>query len=105
MFVPRVGYVNQVVSRSRSVRQPVDRYASVRHLRSELNISINQGAGWGGCGVSLVAEDQVEIFIKKIKDDYPPYKGLKEEQLNDVIFATKPGSGACGMCFLRFLRL
>ncbi|XP_006459627.1 hypothetical protein AGABI2DRAFT_65690 [Agaricus bisporus var. bisporus H97] len=63
------------------------------------------GAGWGGCAVSLVAEDQVEIFIKKIKDEYPPYKGLKEEQLNDVIFATKPGSGACGMRFLRFLRL
>lgn len=56
-----------------------------------------QGAGWGGCVVSLVAEDKVDDFIKKIKESYPPYKGLKEGQLKDAIFATKPGSGACGM--------
>ncbi|KAI0058747.1 galactokinase gal [Artomyces pyxidatus] len=54
------------------------------------------GAGWGGCTVSLVAEDQVEIFITKLKTTYPPYKDLEGDTLEEVIFATKPSSGACG---------
>jgi hypothetical protein len=57
------------------------------------------GAGWGGCTVSLVAEDQVDGFIRKIKEEYPPYKGLDEVKLNEAIFATRPGRGACGECF------
>ncbi|KAI0661824.1 galactokinase gal [Cubamyces menziesii] len=52
------------------------------------------GAGWGGCTVSLVAEDQVESFIAKIKAGYAPYKELEGEKLHEVIFATKPSSGA-----------
>ncbi|KAJ2932504.1 hypothetical protein H1R20_g4582, partial [Candolleomyces eurysporus] len=56
------------------------------------------GAGWGGCTVSLVAEDQVDGFIRKIKEEYPPYKGLNEAALNEAIFATRPGRGACGEC-------
>ena len=39
------------------------------------------GAGWGGCTVSLVAEDQVENFIAKIKAAYAPYKDLEGEKL------------------------
>lgn len=58
------------------------------------------GAGWGGCTVSMVAEDQVEAFIKKIREQYPAYKNLDESALNEAIFATRPGRGACGM-FLR----
>jgi len=54
------------------------------------------GAGWGGCTVSLVAEDDVESFIHKISKSYPPYHGLTSEELHEVIFATKPSSGACG---------
>lgn len=54
------------------------------------------GAGWGGCAVSLVAESQVSSFIQKIKETYPPYKDLEGEKLNEVIFATRPSSGACG---------
>jgi galactokinase len=54
------------------------------------------GAGWGGCTVSLVAESEVESFIHKIKNSYGPYKGLQGEELHEVIFATKPSSGACG---------
>ena len=54
------------------------------------------GAGWGGCTVSLVAEDRVEEFIAKIKESYAPYKQLSEEKLKEAIFATKPSSGAFG---------
>jgi len=52
------------------------------------------GAGWGGCTVSLVAESEVDTFIAKIKASYPPYKDLEGEKLKEVIFATKPSSGA-----------
>ncbi|KAJ3560395.1 hypothetical protein NP233_g10869 [Leucocoprinus birnbaumii] len=53
------------------------------------------GAGWGGCTVSLVAEDQVDSFIRKIKETYPAYKDIEGDKLNEVIFATRPSSGAC----------
>ncbi|KAJ3867930.1 galactokinase gal [Lentinula novae-zelandiae] len=54
------------------------------------------GAGWGGCTVSLVAEGDVNAFIKKVSATYGPYKGLQDTALREVIFATKPSSGACG---------
>ncbi|KAF8808656.1 Galactokinase [Phlegmacium glaucopus] len=53
------------------------------------------GAGWGGCTISLVAENKVDGFIQKLKENYLPYKNLEGDALNEVIFATKPGSGAC----------
>jgi len=53
------------------------------------------GAGWGGCTISLVAENKVDDFIQKLKETYPPYKNLEMDALHEVIFATKPGSGAC----------
>ncbi|KAF8181269.1 Galactokinase [Pholiota molesta] len=53
------------------------------------------GAGWGGCTVSLVAEGKVDEFIQKVKTSYLPYKDLEGTALSEVIFATKPGSGAC----------
>jgi hypothetical protein len=43
-----------------------------------------------------VSETEVEAFIAKIKNSYGPYKGLEGEKLHEVIFATKPSSGACG---------
>ncbi|TFY80169.1 hypothetical protein EWM64_g3840 [Hericium alpestre] len=52
-------------------------------------------AGWGGCTVSLVAEDNVDKFIATLKATYPAYKDLEGEALAEVIFATKPSSGAC----------
>ena len=42
-------------------------------------------------------ENKVADFIQRIKETYPPYKGLEGDALNEVIFATKPGRGACGM--------
>ncbi len=48
--------------------------------------------------MSLVEEDRVPEFIEKIKKSYSPYHGLHGEALNEVIFATKPSSGACGQC-------
>ncbi|KAG6851649.1 hypothetical protein C0991_007315, partial [Blastosporella zonata] len=53
------------------------------------------GAGWGGCTVSLVAEDKVHSFIEQIRDTYAPYNGLEGDALSEVIFATRPSSGAC----------
>jgi len=53
------------------------------------------GAGWGGCTVSLVDEDKVDDFITKVKAAYGPYKDLEGDALKEVIFATKPSSGAC----------
>ncbi len=53
------------------------------------------GAGWGGCIVSLVAQDKVESYIQAMLDQYyanvtiPP--GL---QVHEYIFPTKPGPGA-----------
>jgi N-acetylgalactosamine kinase len=54
------------------------------------------GAGWGGCAVALVAEDQVPAFIEKIKVGYEEYKNLDEAAFGEAVFATKPSSGACG---------
>ena len=54
------------------------------------------GAGWGGCTVSLVSEGKVEEFKKKLKEGYSGYHGLTEEQLDELVFATKPSSGAFG---------
>ncbi|KAJ7832193.1 ribosomal protein S5 domain 2-type protein [Mycena leptocephala] len=53
------------------------------------------GAGWGGCTVSLVPESEVDSFIKKVSETYPPYKGLEGDALSEVIFATRPSTGAC----------
>jgi galactokinase len=53
------------------------------------------GAGWGGCTVSLVDENKVDEFIAKVKASYGPYKELEGTALHEVIFATKPSSGAC----------
>lgn len=54
------------------------------------------GAGWGGCTVSLVSESKVGDFKNKLRAGYPRYRDLTEEELNEVVFATKPSSGAFG---------
>lgn len=42
----------------------------------------------------MVPEAEVDSFIQKIAKAYPPYQNMTSEQLSQVIFATKPGSGA-----------
>jgi hypothetical protein len=46
---------------------------------------------------------QVETFIAKIKDGYEPYKNLEGDALREVIFATKPSSGACGKLTVSYI--
>lgn len=68
------------------------------------------GAGWGGCTVSLVREDKVDGFVKALLAGYEGYEEFRGEGGNvkeglearwgEVVFATKPSSGACGECFV-----
>lgn len=56
------------------------------------------GAGWGGCTVSLVRDDEVDAFVQRLTDEYVrPLVAegrLTEAALPDNIFASKPSSGA-----------
>ena len=54
------------------------------------------GAGWGGCMVALVPDDQEKLskFVSPIlKKYYAPFK-LDKDQLTSAMFVTKPGAGA-----------
>ncbi len=53
------------------------------------------GAGWGGCAVSLVANDDVESFLRKLTEGYYKGKGKNGNLLlTNILFATQPGPGA-----------
>ena len=53
------------------------------------------GAGWGGCIVTLIPEDQTNTFIENMKNEYfqncPAANGLNP---STYIFPTIPGQGA-----------
>ena len=49
------------------------------------------GAGWGGCAVSLVPSTEVDHFMEALKTSY--YQDVADT--STVLFATKPGDGAC----------
>lgn len=56
------------------------------------------GAGWGGCTVSLIAEDRVEAYLTALRVGYyasrvqsPEEKEVPE---SSYLFATTPGAGA-----------
>lgn len=53
------------------------------------------GAGWGGCAVHLVKEEELETFMKALKEEYYVKHGFSEEQIKQGLFASKPGAGAC----------
>ncbi|KAG2454377.1 hypothetical protein HYH02_001400 [Chlamydomonas schloesseri] len=56
------------------------------------------GAGWGGCMVSLVKDEQVEAFVAAMREQY--YKprvdsgSLAASELPEVLFATQAANGA-----------
>jgi N-acetylgalactosamine kinase len=56
------------------------------------------GAGWGGCAVFLVKEQEVAAFLAAMKADYFDKRiaagALAPGDLGDALFATKPGAGA-----------
>ena len=52
------------------------------------------GAGWGGCTVSLVAEENAETFLEKVKRDFYEKNPKRMANLATSLFATKPGPGA-----------
>jgi hypothetical protein len=62
------------------------------------------GAGWGGCTVSLVREEDAAKFIAEVREKYfMPLVArgvVKEEDLQDCLFASKPSSGAAVMKLL-----
>jgi len=55
------------------------------------------GAGWGGCTVSMIRQDQAAEFIGKLKDNYfaQCVKDGKVDAngLDDVVFDSRPSSG------------
>eukprot|EP00271_Cylindrocystis_brebissonii_P007385 TRINITY_DN20841_c0_g1_i1.p1 TRINITY_DN20841_c0_g1~~TRINITY_DN20841_c0_g1_i1.p1 ORF type:complete len:524 (-),score=97.90 TRINITY_DN20841_c0_g1_i1:958-2529(-) len=52
------------------------------------------GAGWGGCTVSLVRDDHVETFIKRLEEQYFAKRNVTAEGMGRVVFASKPAAGA-----------
>lgn len=59
------------------------------------------GAGWGGCAVSLVKDDNIEAFLKHLEEAY--YSKCEGDgaasDLSTSLFSTQPGAGA-GVCKL-----
>ena len=55
------------------------------------------GAGWGGCTVSLIREEQADAFIQTLKDQYFAKciadGKVAAEDLASVVFDSKPSSG------------
>ncbi len=52
------------------------------------------GAGWGGCCVSLVHVDKVEIFIETIKKEFYSKNADRSSRLPNAVFASIPSAGA-----------
>lgn len=56
------------------------------------------GAGWGGCTVSLLREDQVPAFLAAVRGSYyAPLLAagrLSEDELTETLFASRPSAGA-----------
>lgn len=51
------------------------------------------GAGWGGCTVSLVRDDNVEAFIQQVTENFYSGNPNATEDVSNYIFASKPCTG------------
>ncbi|KAJ1916256.1 galactokinase [Mycoemilia scoparia] len=73
----------------------IDELCSIARGEGSLGSRLT-GAGWGGCTVHLILDNQISDFISAIKDKFykKKYPNLTEDQLDQAIFATRPGSGA-----------
>ena len=58
------------------------------------------GAGWGGCAISLVLKDNVDLFIQHISEAFYLPHPVRAKQLSNSLFATSPGGGA-SVCKLK----
>lgn len=80
--------------KDRWVEGPVPRRRDVRAVC----VSVRAGAGWGGCTVSLVRDEEVQQFLDALHTHYflPLIAAgtLRGADLHTVLFATKPSSGA-----------
>lgn len=52
------------------------------------------GAGWGGCVVALVSSSTAEEFVLFVKDFFYKDKVFSKDDMNSLIFITKPDAGA-----------
>ncbi|CAM6002985.1 unnamed protein product [Sphagnum balticum] len=51
-----------------------------------------KGAGWGGCAVSLIAEEKLDEFLESIRHSYYSKNNL-DANFNSAAFPTKPSDG------------
>ncbi|XP_042890881.1 N-acetylgalactosamine kinase-like isoform X2 [Penaeus japonicus] len=54
------------------------------------------GAGWGGCMVALVKEEEVENYKAMLLEEfYSQEPVVQERDMDTILFSSQPGSGAC----------
>ena len=52
------------------------------------------GAGWGGCAVSLVRNEDVQGFLEKLRNGYYAKDERRLARIATSLFASQPGAGA-----------
>ncbi|XP_056428207.1 N-acetylgalactosamine kinase isoform X5 [Hyla sarda] len=52
------------------------------------------GAGWGGCTVSMVPVDKLNVFLTNVQEMYYKTDARRSALQKQSLFVTKPGSGA-----------
>lgn len=58
------------------------------------------GAGWGGCTVSMVTEENAETFLETVQKDFYEKDPERMSNMTVSLFSSKPGPGAalCNLC-------
>ena len=59
------------------------------------------GAGWGGCAVSLVREENLSTFVENVRQRFYLQSGdtKRKDRVDQSVFPTLPG---CGIYAVRF---